>query len=191
LEAGGEPADDHIVQECGAGLVRIQRTPDGALSFAAPPRNRTGPLEDDILDETVRGLDLSPDAVVDHQWCDNGPGWRGLLLRSTEDLHSVSPDPELLAHADVGLIAPSSVDTDFEVRAFFPGNQGITEDPVTGSLNAALGQWLIGAGLAPDSYTALQGRALGRRGLIYVERHLDDVWVGGRTVTVIDGTVSL
>jgi len=191
LEAGGEPADDHIVQECGAGLVRIQRTPDGALSFAAPPRNRTGPLEDDILDETVRGLDLSPDAVVDHQWCDNGPGWRGLLLRSTEDLHSASPDPELLAHADVGLIAPSSVDTDFEVRAFFPGNQGITEDPVTGSLNAALGQWLIGAGLAPDSYTALQGRALGRRGLIYVERHLDDVWVGGRTVTVIDGTVSL
>lgn len=103
----------------------------------------------------------------------------------------MSPDPELLSHADVGLIAPSSVETDFEVRAFFPGNQGVTEDPVTGSLNAALGQWLIGAGLAPDSYTALQGRALGRRGLISVERHLDDVWVGGRTVTVIDGTVSL
>ena len=191
LEAGGEPINDHIVQECGAGLVRIRRTPDDALSFAAPPRNRTGPLEDDVLHETVRGLHLSPDAVVDHQWCDNGPGWRGLLLRSTEDLHSVSADPELLAHVDVGLIAPSSAETDFEVRAFFPGNQGITEDPVTGSLNAALGQWLIGAGLAPDSYTALQGRALSRRGLISVERILDDVWVGGRTVTVIDGTVSL
>ena len=81
-------------------------------------------------------------------------------------------------------------ETDFEVRVF-SRQPGITEDPVTGSLNAALGQWLIGAGLAPDSYTVLQGRALGRRGLISVELHLDDVWVGGETVTVIDGTVSL
>ena len=191
LEAGGEPSGDFVVQECGAGLVRIRRGTNNVLAFAAPPLLRSGPLEEDILDQTVRGLGLPSEAVIDHQWCDNGPNWRGLLLRSVQDLYGVSPDPTLLADADVGLIAPSSNGADFEVRAFFPGNQGITEDPVTGSLNAALGQWLIGAGLAPDSYTALQGRALGRRGLVSIEKVADDVWVGGRSVTVINGEVAL
>ena len=115
--------------------MRIRRTGRAELCGATAQSHKTSRTR---LARAVRGLHLSPDAVVDHQWCDNGPAWRGLLLRSTEDLHSVSPDPELLAHADVGLIAPSSAETDFEVRAFFPGNQGITEDPVTGSLNVVI-----------------------------------------------------
>lgn len=191
LEAGGAPAGDHVVQECGAGLVRIRRGSDGSLAFAAPPLVRSGPLEEEVRDQLVRGLGLSAEAVVGDQWCDNGPGWRGLLLRSAEDLYSVRPDPVLLAGMDIGLIAPSNGDVDFEVRAFFPGNQGMTEDPVTGSLNAAFGQWLIGAGLAPESYRALQGVALGRRGIVSVEQIGDDVWIGGRSVTVIRGEVAV
>ena len=192
LAAGGVPAGDDVVQECGVGLVRIRRSDSGALAFAAPPLARSGPLEEDELQQIVAGLNLDPSAVVDHQWCDNGPGWSGVLLRSTDDLYSVVVDPAVLAGIDVGLIAPSSAtNADFEVRAFFPGNQGITEDPVTGSLNAALGQWLIGAGLAPDSYTALQGVALARHGIVSIDKDGDDVWVGGRCVSVIEGMVAL
>ena len=191
LAAGGMPAGSDVIQECGVGLVRIRRSDSGALAFAAPPLARSGPLEEDELQRIVAGLSLNPSAVVDHQWCDNGPGWRGVLLRSADDLYSVAVDPAVLGGMDVGLIAPSSGDVDFEVRAFFPGNQGITEDPVTGSLNAALGQWLIGAGLAPDSYTALQGVALGRHGIVLIDKDGDDVWVGGRCVSVIEGTVAL
>ena len=192
LAAGGVPAGVDVIQECGVGLVRIRRSDAGALAFAAPPLARSGPLEEDELQRIVAGLSLNPSAVVDHQWCDNGPGWRGVLLRSTDDLYSVVADPAVLAGMDVGLVAPSSrTDAQFEVRAFFPGNQGITEDPVTGSLNAAIGQWLIGAGLAPDSYTALQGVALGRHGIVSIDKDGDDVWVGGRCVSVIEGTVAL
>jgi PhzF family phenazine biosynthesis protein len=86
----------------------------------------------------------------------------------------------------------ASSDTQFEVRAFFPGNNGIAEDPVTGSLNAALAQWLIGAGLAPEHYVAAQGSALRREGRVHIDRDADGViWVGGASVTCIDGTVLL
>ena len=80
----------------------------------------------------------------------------------------------------------------FEVRAFFPGNNAMAEDPVTGSLNAALAQWLIGAGLAPDSYIASQGTALGRAGRVHVQRDVSgETWIGGASVTCMTGTVRL
>jgi PhzF family phenazine biosynthesis protein len=89
------------------------------------------------------------------------------------------------------LVAPTSGDVDFEVRALFPGNNGITEDPVTGSLNAAIGQWFIESGVVTSSYTAVQGTALGRRGVVSIDYEGDDVWVGGQCVTVVSGTVTL
>ena len=76
---------------------------------------------------------------------------------------------------------------DFEVRAFTP-LEGQVEDPVTGSLNAALGQWLIGSQRAPSSYVAAQGTAIGRRGRVYVSQVDGQVWVGGDTVTGVTGT---
>lgn len=79
----------------------------------------------------------------------------------------------------------------FEVRAFFPGNNGLAEDPVTGSLNAALAQWLIGAGLAPTQYVAAQGTCLGRAGRVYVQQDGDTIWVGGSSVTCMAGEVLL
>ena len=191
LEGGGQPRSDVIVQECGAGLVRIRREGD-VLAFAAPPLQRSGPLDEADVARIATGLGLTRSDIVDHQWCDNGPGWMAVLLESADQVLSVTPDPHVLADLDVGVIGPhASGDVDFEVRAFFPGNSGLTEDPVTGSLNAALAQWLIGSGRAPESYLAAQGTAMGRAGRVHVMREGDDIWVGGRCVTVIDGEAQI
>jgi PhzF family phenazine biosynthesis protein len=191
LEAGGVPKSDVIVQECGAGLVRIRREGD-VLAFAAPPLQRGGPLDEADVERIARGLGLQRSDIVDHQWCDNGPGWQAVLLESADRVLAIKPDPALLAGIDVGVVGPHpSGDIDYEVRAFFPGNSGLTEDPVTGSLNAALAQWLIGSGRAPETYVAAQGTALGRAGRVHVMREGDDIWVGGRCVTVISGEVEL
>lgn len=191
LMSGGQPKHDVIVQECDAGLVRIRR--NGAqLAFAAPPLRRSGPLDDADVERLARGLGLDPTDIVAHQWCDNGPGWQALLLTDGELVRSVVPDPHTLAGLDVGIIGPGGVDgTDFEVRAFFPGNAGLTEDPVTGSLNAALAQWLIGEGIAPNSYVAAQGTVIGRSGRVSIEADGSDIWIGGECTSVIDGYVSL
>jgi PhzF family phenazine biosynthesis protein len=122
------------------------------------------------------------------------------MLKSAEQVLALKPDGQVLAGLDVGVVGPrgkvgvvaaraSGQDTQFEVRAFFPGNSGMAEDPVTGSLNAALAQWLIGAGYAPLRYVAAQGTALGRAGRVFVEQVGSDIWVGGGSVTVVEGTV--
>ena len=202
LLAGGQPQGKHIVQECGVGLVKIRR--DGQrLAFAAPPLLKSGPLPEADVALIARGLGLAREAIVAHAWCDNGPNWRGVMLRSAEQVLSLKPDGAVLAGLDVGVVGPRGKvgvtapqapggDTDFEVRAFFPGNNGMAEDPVTGSLNAALAQWLMGAGLAPARYVAAQGTALGRAGRVHIER--DDegsIWVGGESVSCISGQVTL
>ena len=201
LAAGGKPRGEHVVQECGVGLVKIRR--DGArLAFAAPPLRRSGPLDEADVALIARGLGVARGDIVAHSWCDNGPGWRGVMLRSAEQVLAIKPDAAVLAGLDVGVVGPrgkvgvvgasQAEDIAFEVRAFFPGNNGLVEDPVTGSLNAALAQWLIGAGMAPERYVAAQGTALQRAGRVHVERASDGtVWIGGETVTCIQGTVQL
>jgi PhzF family phenazine biosynthesis protein len=211
LEAGGIPrasgvaagkhTEDFIVQECGIGLVKIQR--DGArLAFAAPPLLKSGPLEEADVALIALGLGVQRSDILAHAWCDNGPKWRGVMLQSAEQVLALKPDARVLAGLDVGVIGPrgkvgvigSHVDgheTQFEVRAFFPGNNGMTEDPVTGSLNAALAQWLIGAGIAPPNYVAAQGTALARAGRVHVRQEGESIWIGGASVTCVDGVVSL
>jgi PhzF family phenazine biosynthesis protein len=191
LASGGEACGDDIVQECGVGLVRIRPRGD-RLAFQAPPLRRSGPLEEDAVERIARGLGLRRDEIVAHQWCDNGPGWQAVLLEDAEQVLALRPDPALLADLDIGVIGPrAGGDTDAEVRAFFPGNTGLTEDPVTGSLNAALAQWLIPAGLMPESYIAAQGTVIGRAGRVYLDRHVDGIWVGGSSVTVLSGHAAL
>ena len=192
LAAGGEAGGDHVVQECGAGLIQIRQDAD-TLAFAAPPLVRRGPLPEENVDRLVRGLGLTYSDVVDHQWCDNGPGWQALLLRDAQTVLDVIPDPSLLEGLDVGICGfhDESAEAQIEVRAFFPGNAGLTEDPVTGSLNAALAQWLILSGRIGSPYTAAQGTVLGRRGRVHVEAVGEDIWIGGRCTTVIVGSVTL
>lgn len=164
------------------------------LAFAAPPCKRSGPVEADVLEKIARSLRVPPSAIKASQWADNGPGWVGVLLGSRAEVLALKPDFAAMQGLAVGVVGRSDpkddTDADYEVRAFIPGD-GNAEDPVTGSLNASLGQWLIGSGLAPAKYTAAQGTAIGRAGRVYVEKAGDDVWVGGETVTCIEGTVTL
>jgi PhzF family phenazine biosynthesis protein len=192
LEAGGVPKAQEVVQECGVGLVNIQRQ-GTRLAFAAPPLRRGGPLDEADVQLIAKGLGVARQDIVHHAWCDNGPQWRGVMLGSAEQVLALKPDPEILKGLDIGVVAPlSKGDAQFEVRAFFPGNNGLAEDPVTGSLNAAIGQWLIEAGLAPNSYVASQGACLARAGRVYVNRDAQNqVWVGGESVTCIQGSVQL
>jgi len=194
LESGGKPrADDIIVQECEVGLVRIRRDGD-RLAFAAPPLVRSGAMPDATVESLVAGLGIRRDQVKAHAWCDNGPQWQALLLDSADTVLGLRPDPARLAGEFVGVVGSlrAGSETAFEVRAFFPGQSGLTEDPVTGSLNAALGQWLIPAGFAPTRYVASQGTVLGRAGRVHVERDAQgDTWIGGRSLTCIAGSVEL
>ena len=191
LEAGGAPRNtDEIVQECGAGLIKIKQR-DGRLAFAAPPLTKTGPLDDALLDRLVHGLGIARADVLGHQWLVNGPRWAGLHLRSAELALSIKPNFSQLDSLDFGLIGayPAGSESHFEVRGF-ACTDGAIEDPVTGSLNAGFAQWLISSGVAPKSYIASQGTALGRAGKIYLEQDASgQVWVGGEAVTRVDGTL--
>ena len=192
LNSGGKPKKDFIVQECAAGLIRIRRDGD-RLAFAAPPLRRTGPVDAETLTKIANGLRIKADAIKASQWADNGPGWVAVMLGSRAEILALKPDYPALLGVHLGVVGPwTAADgkgADFEVRAFIPSRA--SEDPVTGSLNAGLAQWLIGAGLAPNSYIASQGTALGRAGRVHVQRDGDDIWIGGSTVTCVDGKIDL
>lgn len=192
VAAGIVPARERIVQQCGVGLVELRRTDDGAIAFAAPQRLRTGPLEPEVLATAARAMGIAVDDVVAHEWLDNGPGWAGLRLRDGAAVRALEPDTAALRDdwLKVGVVGAQEpgAETAFEVRAFGPG---FGEDPVTGSLNAAVAQWLIGAGEAPDSYVAAQGTVMGREGRVRIDRDGDVIWVGGDATVLVDGTVTL
>lgn len=191
LAAGGVPkAADRIVQQCGVGLVTVKR--DGArLAFAAPPLRRTGPVAPETLAQIAAALRIARADILHHQWIDNGPGWCAVMLESGEHVRAVRPDWPALGALKLGLVGPQAPggDTAFEVRALIGG--GNYEDPVTGSLNAGLAQWLIGAGLAPEAYVTAQGHVLQRAGRVHVRREGDAIWIGGDVTPVIDGIVGL
>jgi PhzF family phenazine biosynthesis protein len=190
LEDGGAPRGDVIVQECPAGLVPVRRV-DGRLAFAAPPLVRSGPVEDAVVDELVSVLDLDRADLVDTQWVDNGPGWVAVLLASAEAVLAVRPR---VTELDVGVVGPHAPGspTAIEVRAFFPKDGAMAEDPVTGSLNASLAEWLLRTGRLESPYVASQGTALGRAGRVHVAQDPDGtIWVGGGTITCITGTADI
>ena len=230
LEAGGTPrTKDTIVQECQAGLIRIQnQSSNGAtrLAFAAPPCKRSNPSPK-LLAQVAAALGLKPAHIIAAQHLDNGPKWMGLLLDSPQTVLQVQPDHNALkdlgqkvglAGVDAAGAAPvliargnrearafgaRSVDaaptgtavdsehTTLEVRAF-AAPLGINEDPVTGSLNASLAQWLIADGYAPRDYIAAQGTCMGREGRVHIHQDAESqVWVGGHSVTCIRGQVTL
>lgn len=183
-----------MVQECGAGLVPV-RIQDERLSFSAPPRLRSGPVDADLLDEVVAVLGVGHEQVVDAEWLDNGPGWVGLLLDHARVVLELRPDAS--AHSgrwDIGVIGAHDpgAETAFELRAFFTDGRGpLREDPVTGSLNAAAAEWLIETGRAAAPYVASQGTVIGRRGRIHVTSNDGRLWVGGRAEVILSGSIVL
>jgi predicted PhzF superfamily epimerase YddE/YHI9 len=153
----------------------------------------SGTLPEEEIQRIAQALDLQRGEILHHAWCNNGPRWRGLMLRSAEQVLALQvPRSDSLAGYEIGVVGPSQEPgIALEVRAFFPGSHGLIEDPVTGSLNAAMAQWLIGAGLAPARYVASQGTCLGRAGRVHVEQDGDTIWVGGSSVTCMEGQVLL
>jgi PhzF family phenazine biosynthesis protein len=191
LEASSAPErSDVVVQECAAGLVAVRRRDDG-LAFAAPPLVRSGPVEESLVQDIAAALEIGREAIVDAAWADNGPGWVAVLLGHAEEVLALRPSFIDLDLGVVGPYAPGS-DAAVEVRAFFPKDGALVEDPVTGSLNASVAEWLLQTGRAQAPYVASQGGALGRSGRVHISRDDDGtIWVGGGTVTCIAGTVEL
>jgi PhzF family phenazine biosynthesis protein len=186
----GDGDRDVVVQECAAGLVPVRNTPDG-LAFSAPPLLRSGPVEEELVGRIASVLGIERSEIVDSQWVDNGPGWVAVLLGSAEQVLAVSPAFDDL---DLGVVGPYPKDEEaaFEVRAFFPKDGSLVEDPVTGSLNASLAGWLLSTGRASVPYVASQGTVLGRSGRLAVSQDADGtIWVAGRTVTCVTGEVEL
>lgn len=218
LAAGGTPhSETTVVQECGVGLVDLRRggaDENADLSFAAPDLLRSGPLDEDNVTAIASALGVDRTEILDHAWVDNGPGWAAVRLDSAERVLALTPDFSAIPDTKLGVVGAHPADSEhaYEVRAFVPG-VGVAEDPVTGSLNASVAQWLIGQGLVPDSYTATQGTAIGRAGVISISREdpsapggadpgntasdspapsdtpAPSIWVGGPTTVRITGTI--
>jgi PhzF family phenazine biosynthesis protein len=190
LAATGAAAEV-VTQECAAGLVAVRQTEDG-LAFAAPPVIRSGPVDEPLVGELAGILGVKRSEVVDAQWVDNGPGWVAVLLADAEQVLALRPG--FVGALDVGVVGPHQVGSAeaFEVRAFFGKDGANVEDPVTGSLNASLAEWLLRTGRATAPYVAAQGTALGRRGRVHISQ--DDagqIWVAGGTLTCVSGAVQL
>ena len=217
LEAGGvSKAKDVVVQECAKGLITIRRDAVSArLAFAAPELTRTAPSPV-MLAQVASALGIKAAQITAAQLLDNGPVWLGLLLDSPETVLQIMPNHQELAKLGVKvgvagmyqrvaspLIARANREAkaftqaaataapDLEVRAF-AASIGINEDPVTGSLNASLAQWLMLDAIMPAHYTAAQGVCVQRAGRVDLQRDAQgQVWVGGQSVTCIDGQVTL
>ncbi|MEV4468024.1 PhzF family phenazine biosynthesis protein [Nonomuraea salmonea] len=190
LEAGGVPRKEgEVVQECEAGLVPLRVTGDG-LAFEAPPLIRSGPVDEELLGRVAGALGIERADIVAAEWAANGPHWIGVLLADAEQVLALRPGtvPE-----DIGVVGPHPEGSEcaFEVRAFFPQNGATVEDPVTGSLNAALAQWLLRTGRASAPYVASQGTVIGRRGRVHVSTDAEGrIWVGGAVTTCVTGTLN-
>ena len=220
LQAGGVPrAPAHVIQECAVGLITLRR--EGTrLAFAAPPLKRSTP-DPALLAQVTAALGLQPEQILAAQLLDNGPVWLGLLLDSVDTVLQLVPKHSILKDlglkVGVAGVSQSSAATPLiarsnrEARAFGPRTAtpaaggdvhvevrgfvapvGVDEDPVTGSLNASLAQWLINEGRVPTSYIASQGTCLDRAGQVHIAQdEAGQVWVGGESVTCVDGTVVL
>jgi PhzF family phenazine biosynthesis protein len=158
---------------------------------------KRGDVPPALLAQVAGALGLEPRQVLAAQSLDNGPVWLSLLVDDPHTVLRLAPDHARLKSLGqkVGVVARRASAAEgeplLEVRAFAAAI-GVPEDPVTGSLNASLAQWLIDGGQVPERYVAAQGTCLDRAGRVHVERDAQgQVWVGGACVTCIDGSVQL
>ncbi|WP_182085149.1 PhzF family phenazine biosynthesis protein [Aureimonas sp. ME7] len=193
LHAGGVPKDASLIrQECAIGIVEIDRS--GAIpAFVAPP-TRIEALEPQALTEALDALRVDPADVVRTARLTNGPVWIAIELRDADAV--LAADATGASFPDergIGLIGPHGPGgpADFEVRMIDIWH-GVKEDPITGSLNAALARWMEAEGRLPEAYTVAQGTRIGRLGRVHVRRDgAGRVLVGGETQILIEGTLTL
>jgi PhzF family phenazine biosynthesis protein len=196
LEGGGQSRHDGvIIQECGVGLVRLENQ-QGRWAFAAPPTQRRA-IPTDMMHTLFSALGVHADQVLASQILNNGPEWWCFLLDSADTVQNLNPDHLALKKSGVKVGVAARLNhqgdpaTDLEVRAFAAA-MGILEDPVTGSLNASMAQWLMAEKYMPSRYVAGQGHALGRQGRVHIQQDASgQVWVGGDTAVCIEGLVAL
>lgn len=197
IEFGGRPkTSGRVIQECGVGLVDLKVGSSGELSFAAPPLLRSGEPDTQTIDFICSVINVDRDEIVSAQWVDNGPGWVAVELADAAAVLAVKPNLNAAPQFDIGVVGfypegTSAVGAAYEVRAFFAEDGVALEDPVTGSLNASLAQWLVGEGKVQTPYLATQGSSVGANGTVRIDQSADKIWVGGRTVTYIDGSVEI
>ena len=221
LAHGGVPKDPaRIVQQCQVGLVPLRRE-GSRLAFAAPPLRRRA-ADAALAQALPQALGVAAAQLHASQHLDNGPQHFGVLLDSVDTVLALQPDAALLRtlmqahgfsglgvaarHAAAPLIARSNREArafgasalaaaappDLEVRFFFDRGDGVAEDPITGSFNASLAQWLIAEGHMPAPYVAAQGTCIGRDGRVHITHDsAGQVWVGGDVATCIEGSVRL
>jgi len=195
LGGGGVPrGGDMVVQQCGAGLVRVRRD-NGHLAFAAPPLIRSGPVDDDKRREIAAILGIAAVDIVDAAWVDNGPGWVAVLLGSAEAVLAIEPARHHPARVEIGVVGfyPPGGTEAYEIRSLFSDPfGGLVEDPVTGSLNASVAQWLLDSGRVTAPYAVSQGTRLDRRGRIHVDKDIEgQVWIGGNSATMFSGIAEI
>lgn len=188
LANGGQPKGEEIMQQCGIGSVRLRRQ-GSRLAFAAPTTEQR-PAARETITQIAAALGIPPSDIIAAQHVSASPPWVAIMLSNRDQVLALRPDYPAMGTMEIGVVAPTTGDADFEVRAFAPAD-GIPEDPVTGSLNAGLARWLISAGLAPSHYVVAQGTCLGRAGRVYVEHSGRDFWIGGDVTPCITGTIKL
>jgi len=190
LALGGKPKNQgEVIQECGAGLVTVARSKAG-LAFAAPPLVRSGPVDDEKLAEVAAMLGIAREDIVASQWVDNGPGWVAVQLIDADAVLAVNPRRDHPVRIDVGVVGlyPPGSEYAYELRALFSDHHGtVVEDPVTGSLNASVAQWLLREGAVAAPYLASQGACVGRTGRVSITAADGEIWVGGKTATMFEG----
>ena len=194
LHVGGIPKQQGMVrQECGVGIVEIDISQD-AYAFVAPPTT-IQPLPDQQLQAIIHALEISPDAVRHSAQLDNGPVWQVLQLATAE--HVLAVDSSLVkwpAFQLIGLIGahPPDAECQYEVRMLAPLS-GMGEDPITGSLNAAIARWRHAEGRLTKPITVAQGTKINRSGRVSIRPESDGnrILIGGNTHIIIDGTVTL
>jgi PhzF family phenazine biosynthesis protein len=190
LHTGGQPKEPGVArQECGVGVVEID-TKGERLAFAAPPTT-ISPLPDERLEAIVAHLGIPAEAVIRTTRLDNGPVWQVLDLGLADQVLAVDSGRADWEPVEfVGLLGanPPGSETAYEVRLL--ASNGV-EDPITGSLNAALAHWLREQGQLESPIVVSQGTALGRHGRVHITPVGDRILIGGDTHILIEGTVDL
>lgn len=194
LYCGGTPREPGIVrQECGVGIVEIDTSDSRLLAFTAPP-TAVRPMQQDNFDAITETLEIPAEQILHSAELENGPLWQVMQLDSAEAVLALDSSrvrwPEFKSIGLIGACPPGR-ECDYEVRMLAPSS-GMSEDPITGSLNSALAHWLQVQGRLTQPVTVAQGTSIGRHGRVAITPvDSTTVRIGGQTHILIEGTVRL